>query len=153
MSAYMMNPEDHALLGAYLAHKAGHYGVYNPVLKERVYNDVPSDNMRACFFVEVLAEANQASVNHRYRENEECDEHIMNAVQMLPCISALVARAKPAKIYDLACSLNYQSCEHPDWVEWHAHWMINDIKEYAARDMAKELNDDPEPEIPAAYVN
>jgi hypothetical protein len=149
MSAFMMNPEDHALLGAYLAHHVRGSGVYNPVRKEWIGRDIDNDYDRCMHFARVLAEANLASVNYRYQENEEMDpDHIDEIL-----CRRVGGGQSDAEIYELAASLRYQSCEHPEWIEWDAYWLIDNIIEDAARKMSRLLKHEIEPEIPAAYIH
>lgn len=62
---------------------------------------------------EVLYAENVASANYRYKENEPTGLY------------------RPIEIIKLCNSLDYQSCEHPDWEASHAKALLDKIRQTA----------------------
>lgn len=140
MSAYLCGAEDFAKVAAYAAgHKWG-FHAYNGFNKEAIGDG----DLDAVAIALKLATANIASVAYRYPNHGkfggflESDEELVEflgdcAVEARKAEKA--PRINAADAYALLAEIEYQSDQRPDWIEQDAYWLLDRIKNNAAREM------------------
>jgi len=140
MSAYLCDAEDFAKVAAYAAGHRWGFHAYNGFSKEPIgEGDIDVVNLAL-----KLATANIASVAYRYPNHGkyggflESDEELVEflgdcAVEARKAEKA--PRINAADAYALLAQIEYQSCERPDWIEQDAYWLLDRIKNNAAREM------------------
>jgi len=140
MSAYLCGAEDFAKVAAYAAGHRWGFHAYNGFSKEPIgEGDIDVVNLAL-----KLATANIASVAYRYPNHGkyggflESDEELVEflgdcAVEARKAEKA--PRINAADAYALLAQIEYQSCERPDWIEQDAYWLLDRIKNNAAREM------------------
>ncbi len=79
--------------------------------------------------VDILYAENVTSVNYRYSHHEQ--EPTTGCVY-----NPNAKRISPVEAIKLASSLDYQSCEHPEWESSIAHEIVESIKSEAIRRLA-----------------
>ena len=141
MSAFIVNPEHIAALVAYAQVPVLH--CYNIHTKQEIIN-TPKN------FCDVLAKANVNSVDAKYGHNNEHYsaeylEHLMlfpkECLNELEKFKSLIGfygcpNLTDADIYNMAQCLEYQCCEVDNWTHTDAYWLIQAIKNAAAKKMA-----------------
>ena len=140
MSSYLCGAEDFAKVAAYAAGHRWGFHAYNGFSKEPIgEGDIDVVNLAL-----KLATANIASVAYRYPNHGkyggflESDEELVEflgdcAVEARKAEKA--PRINAADAYALLAQIEYQSCERPDWIEQDAYWLLDRIKNNAAREM------------------
>ena len=146
MSAYLCDAEDFAKVAAYAAGHRWGFHAYNGFSKEPIgEGDIDVVNLAL-----KLATANIASVAYRYPNHGkyggflESDEELVEflgdcAVEARKAEKA--PRINAADAYALLAQIEYQSCERPDWIEQDAYWLLDRIKNNAAREMMNILQE------------
>ena len=143
MSAFIVNPEHIAALVAYTQAPTNKMHCYNIHTKQEINNTGKN-------FCEVLAKANVKSVDAKYGDNtahysEEFIEHLMlfpnecfNELQKFKGMMGFYGcpNLTDADIFNMACCLEYQCCEVDNWTHTDAFWLIQAIKNAAAKKMA-----------------
>ncbi len=119
MSAFLVTPEHIQAIVAYSLHEARDY---TPPM--------PGDRMAA-----ILAKENINSVRYRYQERltdrteqEDADYIQACARPWLEGTSGKVPVRETIEVLKLMDSLDYQSCEHPDWETSDAYRLLNRIR-------------------------
>jgi hypothetical protein len=146
MSAYLCGAEDFAKVAAYAAGHRWGFHAYNGFSREPIgEGDIDVVNLAL-----KLATANIASVAYRYPNHGkyggflESDEELVEflgdcAVEARKAEKA--PRINAADAYALLAQIEYQSCERPDWIEQDAYWLLDRIKNNAAREMMNILQE------------
>lgn len=140
MSAYLCDAEDFAKVAAYAAgHKWG-FHAYNGFNKEAIGDgdlDVVAIALK-------LATANIASVAYRYPNHGKYGGFLDSDEELVEFLGDCAVEARKAEkaprinaadAYALLAQIEYQSCERPDWIEQDAYWLLDRIKNNAAREM------------------
>jgi len=140
MSAYLCGAEDFAKVAAYAAgHKWG-FHAYNGFNKEAIGDG----DLDAVAIALKLATANIASVAYRYPNHGKYGGFLDSDEELVEFLGDCAAEARKAEkaprinaadAYDLLAEIEYQSCERPDWIEQDAYWLLDRIKNNAAREM------------------
>lgn len=143
MSAFIVNPEHIAALVAYTQAPTNKMHCYNIHTKQEINNTAKN-------FCTVLAKANVNSVDAKYGHNNdnysaEYLEHLMlfpnecfHGMQKFKTLMGFYGcpDLTDADIFNMACCLEYQSCEVDNWTHTDAYWLIQAIKNAAAKKMA-----------------
>jgi len=140
MSAYLCGAEDFAKVAAYAAgHKWG-FHAYNGFNKEAIGDG----DLDAVAIALKLATANIASVAYRYPNHGKYGGFLDSDEELVEFLGDCAAEARKAEkaprinaadAYALLAQIEYQSCERPDWIEQDAYWLLDRIKNNAAREM------------------
>ena len=140
MSAYLCSPEDFAKVAAYAAgHKWG-FHAYNGFNKEAIGDG----DLDAVAIALKLATANIASVAYRYPNHGKFGGFLDSDEELVEFLGDCAVEARkfanspildPNAIYALLAEIEYQSDQRPDWIEHDAYWLLDRIKNNAAREM------------------
>lgn len=146
MSAYLCDAEDFAKVAAYAAGHRWGFHAYNGFSKEPIgEGDIDVVNLAL-----KLATANIASVAYRYPNHGKYGGFLDSDEDLVEFLGDCAAEARKAEkaprinaadAYALLAQIEYQSCERPDWIEQDAYWLLNRIKNNAAREMMNILAD------------
>ena len=133
MSAYLKDEIDFVRLAQFFKGWRA-YNMYQKkrILPERIDPDDAVERHAA-----IMAQANIDSVNYRYDESEPHQEE--EFVQRVEAMAA-VHNGMPlsnAEAWQLASSIEYQSCERPDWIQSDAYWILQYAKDKAAMGMVR----------------
>ena len=140
MSAYLCDAEDFAKVAAYAAGHRWGFHAYNGFSKEPIgEGDIDVVNLAL-----KLATANIASVAYRYPNHGKYGGFLDSDEELVEFLGDCAAEARKAEkaprinaadAYALLAQIEYQSCERPDWIEQDAYWLLDRIKNNAAREM------------------
>ena len=140
MSAYLCDAEDFAKVAAYAAGHRWGFHAYNGFIKEPIgEGDIDVVNLAL-----KLATANIASVAYRYPNHGKYGGFLDSDEELVEFLGDCAAEARKAEkaprinaadAYALLAQIEYQSCERPDWIEQDAYWLLDRIKNNAAREM------------------
>ena len=140
MSAYLCSPEDFAKVAAYAAgHKWG-FHAYNGFNKEAIGDG----DLDAVAIALKLATANIASVAYRYPNHGKFGGFLDSDEELVEFLGDCAVEARKAEkaprinaadAYALLAEIEYQSDQRPDWIEQDAYWLLDRIKNNAAREM------------------
>ena len=137
MSAFIVNPKHIAALAAYTKKHPSYFS-------SKPYSGDPKK------IVKILAEANIKSVYELDKRvfGDKCKAKYLEDLMLFPadCVKALKNLGtnghnyylSDKDIYNMACCLNYQSCEVENWIHTTAYWIIKAIKDTAAKSMASD---------------
>lgn len=149
MSAYLCDAEDFAKVAAYAAGHRWGFHAYNGFSKEPIgEGDIDVVNLAL-----KLATANIASVAYRYPNHGKYGGFLESDEELVEFLGDCAAEARKAEkaprinaadAYALLAQIEYQSCERPDWIEQDAYWLLDRIKNNAAREMMNILADQKE---------
>lgn len=152
MSAYLCDAEDFAKVAAYAAGHRWGFHAYNGFSKEPI-GEVSAPGLADIDVVAIalkLATANIASVAYRYPNHGKYGGFLDSDEDLVEFLGDCAAEARKAEkaprinaadAYALLAQIEYQSCERPDWIEQDAYWLLNRIKNNAAREMMNILAD------------
>jgi|TARA_Y100000114_G_scaffold146603_1_gene157483 hypothetical protein len=140
MSAYLCGAEDFAKVAAYAAgHKWG-FHAYNGFNKEAIGDG----DLDAVAIALKLATANIASVAYRYPNHGKFGGFLDSDEELVEFLGDCAVEARKAEkaprinaadAYALLAEIEYQSDQRPDWIEQDAYWLLDRIKNNAAREM------------------
>lgn len=146
MSAYLCDAEDFAKVAAYAAGHRWGFHAYNGFSKEPIgEGDIDVVNLAL-----KLATANIASVAYRYPNHGKYGGFLDSDEELVEFLGDCAAEARKAEkaprinaadAYALLAQIEYQSCERPDWIEQDAYWLLDRIKNNAAREMMNILQE------------
>lgn len=144
MSAYMVDPEHiNELVKWAKGSQQGNIDfAYNLFHRKPIDTDVSS-------MVDILVIGNINSMVARYGHEPKEYDHIIDeckktikrstdGVSVSSIADCGLCSLSPDDIYSMACCLDYQSCEVDNWIETDAYWLIQVIKDTAARKMFSE---------------
>jgi hypothetical protein len=148
MSAFIVNPEHIAALANYCLDPCNKVWIFNGYTKKKVFDFThpglaDKQKNEAKFIAQTLAKANVKSCHKLYKNNDEQYRADYLAELMLfpsECSKAMDKIKHKflshADIYNMACCLEYQSCEVDNWISKDAYWIIKAIKDAAGKGMA-----------------
>lgn len=151
MSAYLCDAKDFAKVAAYAAGQ-GVFRAYNGFSKEPI-GEVSAPGLADIDVVAIalkLATANIASVAYRYPNHGKYGGFLDSDEELVEFLGDCAVEARKAEkaprinaadAYALLAQIEYQSCERPDWIEQDAYWLLDRIKNNAAREMMNILAD------------
>ena len=157
MSAFIVNPKHIAALAAFTIQPSNYFYCYNMHTKKVLF-DFSSPGVanikkfhHVKWIAKMLAEANVKSVYELDTSKIWCEKYkaeYLENLMLFPadCIKALEKLGtnghnyylSDADVYNMACCLNYQSCEVENWMHTDAYWIIKAIKDHAAKGMASD---------------
>ncbi len=148
MSAFIVNPKHIAALAAFTKKNPSHFYCYNPFTKKHIFDGTPPGKPKVV--AKILAEANVKSVYELDKRvfGDKYKAKYLEDLMLFPadCVKALENIGtnghnyylSDKDIFNMACCLNYQSCEVDGWIETDAYWIIEAIKQSAAKGMASD---------------
>jgi len=157
MSAFIVNPKHIAALAAFTIKPSNYFYCYNMHTKKVLF-DFSSPGVANIkkfgpvkWIAKILAEANVKSVYELDTSKIWCEKYkseYLESLMLFPvdCIKALEKLGtnghnyylSDADIFNMACCLEYQSCEVENWMHTDAYWIIKAIKDTAAKGMASD---------------
>ena len=128
MSAYLCNPEDFALLGAYAVKPGAPQGFFN--LTEQEYLEVED----AVDVALILAKENIKSLEYRYPNYGPAGGFLCGTLEEFLAEVKNVAKARYdyndlATVKNVLGRYEYQACEHADWLESDAYNLVRALKD------------------------
>jgi len=133
MSAYLKDEIDFVRLAKFMQD----WIVYNIYHKKRILPERVDPHSAVKRYAAIMAQANIDSVNYRYDEsNPDEEEEFVQRVEAMAAAHNGMPLSN-AKAWQLASSIEYQSCERPDWIESDAYWILQCAKDKAAMGMVR----------------
>jgi hypothetical protein len=156
MSAFIVNPKHIAALAAFTIKPSSYFYCFNHYTKKHLFDfshPGKADKKFECakWIAKMLAEANVKSVYELDTSKIWCNKYkaeYLENLMLFPadCIKALKNLGtnghnyylSNADIFNMACCLEYQSCDVENWMHTDAYWIIKAIKDHAAKGMASD---------------
>ena len=143
MSAFLCKPWEFVALARYAKRPANGFNDYNLFTRKRI--EGYSDSLGVLDIALILAKENLRSVSYRYPD-QRFGGFVKDAKELLDMgleIKELANKNEPPMAHEdafmLAGTVDYQSCETPDWIQSDACWILKSIQNDAGREMATML--------------